>query len=73
MCDCNDVGKHGRPGGMNRRDFIKSVISVGSVTIMAGSLGGHVQAQDAPTAKVAERLMTLNVNGRQRRVGVMPP
>lgn len=72
MCDCNDVGKHARPGGMNRRDFIKSVIAVGSVTVTAGLIGGHAQAQAAPTAKVAERLMTLDVNGRQRRVDVMP-
>ncbi|WP_320045490.1 hypothetical protein [uncultured Desulfobacter sp.] len=31
----------------------------------AGLLGGHAQAQAAPTVKVAERLITLNVNGRQ--------
>jgi len=72
MCDCNDVGKHARPGGMNRREFIKSVIAVGSVTVTAGLIGGHTQVQAASPAKVAERLITLNVNGRQRRVDVMP-
>ena len=49
ICDCNDVGKHARPGGDEP----------------AGLLDGHAQAQAAPTVKVAERLITLNVNGRQ--------
>ncbi|MDX1518133.1 MAG: (2Fe-2S)-binding protein [Woeseiaceae bacterium] len=55
---------------LSRRRFIKAVIasSVAAAT-HAGMYGAH--AQDRPRGAV-ERLISLNVNGRTRRVDVLP-
>ena len=58
---------------MTRRDFIKSVIAAGatvSAGSMLGGLGGCSKKTPAPGA--VERLVSLNVNGKVRRVDVLP-
>jgi aerobic-type carbon monoxide dehydrogenase small subunit (CoxS/CutS family) len=57
--------------GLSRRDVIKGVIAAGSVS-SAGYLfrASSVRAQSSAPGSV-ERLITLNVNGQQRRVDVM--
>jgi aerobic-type carbon monoxide dehydrogenase small subunit (CoxS/CutS family) len=59
------------PKGLSRRDVIKGVIAAGSVS-SAGYLfrASAVHAQNSAPGSV-ERLITLNVNGQQRRVDVM--
>jgi len=55
----------------NRRDFIKGVIASGAaVSAISYTMGGATRAH-AQTAG-AERLLTINVNGRARRVDVLP-
>lgn len=63
-----------RPGGVSRRTFIKGVVAAGAVassaaylmrTTLIGQGGGA-------SAGGVERLITLNVNGRDRRVDIMP-
>src|SRR5579885_3290953 len=69
MADTNDPGA--RPNGWSRRDVIKGVIAGGAVS-SAGYLfrASSVGAQTSAPGSV-ERLITLNVNGQQRRVDVM--
>src|SRR5579871_2355983 len=59
------------PTGLSRRDVIKGVIAGGAVS-SAGYLfrASAVAAQGSAPGSV-ERLVTLNVNGQQRRVDVM--
>src|SRR6202050_624810 len=59
------------PRGLSRRDIIKGVIAGGAVS-SAGYLfrASGVMAQASAPGSV-ERLITLNVNGQQRRVDVM--
>ena len=56
---------------LTRRDVIKGVIAAGAVS-SAGYMfrGSSVRAQSSAPGSV-ERLITLNVNGQQRRVDVM--
>lgn len=58
----------------SRRAFIKGVIAsgavAGSATFLFGGLGGC--SSDRPLAGAVERLLSLNVNGRVRRVDVLP-
>ena len=62
-----------RPGGVSRRDFIKGVIAAGAVASSAGYLlRATLSGQDTAAAGGVERLITLMVNGRERRVDVMP-
>lgn len=70
MCDCN--AEEGRPGGMTRRQFIKSVIAAGVVSFSGPLFMGPAGAQPKAAPGSVERLITLNVNGQQRRVDVMP-
>jgi aerobic-type carbon monoxide dehydrogenase small subunit (CoxS/CutS family) len=60
------------PRPYSRRDFIKGVISAGATASTAGYLFRTTEllAQRALPGSV-ERLITLNVNGQQRRVDVM--
>ena len=58
----------------SRRAFIKGVIASGAAVpaagfVLRGSGAGQAWAQ---TAGTVERLVTLNVNGRDRRVDVLP-
>jgi aerobic-type carbon monoxide dehydrogenase small subunit (CoxS/CutS family) len=61
-----------RPNGVTRRAFIKSIIAGGACVASTNYLfrAATVDAQTAPAGGL-ERLMTINVNGQQRRVDVM--
>ena len=61
-----------RRGGFTRRKFIKGVIAAGATASTAGYLfrGGGVLGPVASAQGAVERLVTLTVNGRQRRVDV---
>jgi aerobic-type carbon monoxide dehydrogenase small subunit (CoxS/CutS family) len=76
-----DPGESGRGTGVSvlknkasRRAFIKGVIASGAIagssTFLFGGIGGC--SSDQPTAGAVERLLSLNVNGRVRRVDVLP-
>ena len=56
----------------SRRNFIKGVIAGGAATYSAGYLfrGGTASAQSGVQGS-AERLITLRVNGQDRRVDVL--
>jgi len=57
--------------GVSRRNFIKGVVAAGAVVSSTGYVfRGTVQAQPATPGSV-ERLITLTVNGQQRRVDIM--
>src|SRR4029079_848236 len=57
---------------VSRRAFIKGVIGSGAAAFSAGYLfrSAHVSPALLAQAGVSERLITLNVNGQQRRVDV---
>ena len=60
-----------------RRQFIKAVIASGAVATSGARLGDAAaapQAKPPPSSSAAtgDRLMTLRVNGRDRRVDVLP-
>ena len=55
------------PKSVSRRRFIKGVIGGGAAVSSANYL---FRAAALPTAGAGDRLITLNVNGRQRRVDV---
>src|SRR5262245_33349731 len=62
------------PNNVSRRDFIKGVIAAGAAVSSASYLFrtnalGQAQAPSAPGS--VERLVTLTVNGQERRVDVM--
>ena len=68
-----DVLEEGVLKAVSRRDFIKGVISGGMAVSSASYLfraSSMLQGQQAAVG-VGERLITLNVNGQQRRVDVM--
>ncbi len=58
----------------SRREFIKGVIASGAIASAAGVVGHRslVSSARAQAAGTAERLVTLSVNGRDRRVDVLP-
>jgi aerobic-type carbon monoxide dehydrogenase small subunit (CoxS/CutS family) len=59
--------------GVSRRNFIKGVIASGAVASAAGYLWrANISGQAGAATGAAERLITINVNGRDRRVDVMP-
>jgi aerobic-type carbon monoxide dehydrogenase small subunit (CoxS/CutS family) len=57
-----------------RRAFIKGVIASGAAVSSAGYLfrGGIVPSAHAQAMGAVERMITLNVNGKDRRVDVLP-
>jgi len=57
----------------SRRAFIKGVIASGAAVPAAGFImrGHGVTTAFAQTSGAVERLVTLNVNGRDRRVDVL--
>jgi aerobic-type carbon monoxide dehydrogenase small subunit (CoxS/CutS family) len=61
-------------GNVSRRGFIKGVIAAGAVASGSAYLfrSASVAGQPASAAGAVERLMTLNINGQDRRVDVMP-
>src|SRR5665213_2719076 len=74
MPDIHDSEPSFKPSSLNltRRDVIKGVIAAGAVSASAGYMfrSAIVRAQTSAPGSV-ERLITLNVNGQQRRVDVM--
>ncbi|MFO1183628.1 MAG: twin-arginine translocation signal domain-containing protein [Bauldia sp.] len=73
----HDHADHGQPNAgrtkASRRDFIKGVVASGVAVSASGYVlvGKPGQAQ-AQAAGAVERLMTINVNGVDRRVDVLP-
>jgi aerobic-type carbon monoxide dehydrogenase small subunit (CoxS/CutS family) len=59
------------PSQWSRRDFIKGVIASG-VTVSGLSYFGAGRTPLLAQASAAERLLTLTVNGQERRVDVLP-
>src|SRR5712664_722374 len=57
--------------GLSRRTFIKGVISSGMAVSSANYLFRASTLLGQPGAGLGERLITLNVNGQQRRVDAM--
>jgi aerobic-type carbon monoxide dehydrogenase small subunit (CoxS/CutS family) len=69
MADSLDLHNAGEdPRAVSRRRFIRSVIGGGVAISSAGYLLHNVTVHGA---SAGERLITLNVNGQQRRVDVM--
>jgi aerobic-type carbon monoxide dehydrogenase small subunit (CoxS/CutS family) len=62
------------PRSASRRNFIKGVIAAGTVASGSAYLfrSATLSGQRASAAGAVERLITLNVNGQDRRVDVMP-
>jgi aerobic-type carbon monoxide dehydrogenase small subunit (CoxS/CutS family) len=56
----------------SRRNFIKGVIAAGAVTSTSAYLFRTTTVHGQPAAGAVERLITLNVNGQERRVDVAP-
>lgn len=61
----------------SRRTFIKGIIASGAVAgsagFLVGGIGGCSSSDDGtPVAGAVERLLSLTVNGRVRRVDVLP-
>ncbi len=64
-----DMGR----AGVSRRQFIKSVIASGAVVSAGGILmSGPARPARAAARGTVERLVSLNVNGKVRRVDVLP-
>jgi aerobic-type carbon monoxide dehydrogenase small subunit (CoxS/CutS family) len=61
---------------VSRRDFIKGIIatgaSVSAIGYVFGGLNGLAGVAGAQSTGAVERLISLNVNGRVRRVDVLP-
>src|SRR5213080_5474989 len=61
------------PQSVTRRNFIKGVVAAGAVASSSAYLFRTATLHGQPSAAGAvERLITLNVNGQDRRVDVMP-
>jgi aerobic-type carbon monoxide dehydrogenase small subunit (CoxS/CutS family) len=56
----------------SRRNFIKGVIAAGAVTSTSAYLFRTTTIHGQPASGAVERLLTLNVNGQERRVDVAP-
>ena len=69
MADTNNM--EDTPKGLTRRDVIKGVIAAGAVSSAAYLFRTSVVRAQQSAAGAVERLVTLNVNGQQRRVDVM--
>ena len=69
----HEITEYADPG-VSRRNFIKGVIAAGAAVSSAGYLfrgGGSTALAQATSPGSVERLITLTVNGQQRRVDVM--
>jgi len=69
MADLNNM--EDTPKGLSRRDVIKGVIAAGAVSSGAYLFRTSVVRAQQSAAGSVDRLLTLNVNGQQRRVDVM--
>ena len=62
----------GNQPGVSRRSFIKGVIAAGAtVSASAYLFRANIAGQDSALPGSVERLITLNVNGQERRVDVL--
>jgi aerobic-type carbon monoxide dehydrogenase small subunit (CoxS/CutS family) len=63
----------GIPKNVSRRNFIKGVVASGAVVSTAGYLwrSSTIQGQQVSAPGSVERLITLSVNGQDRRVDVL--
>src|SRR5262247_1972854 len=59
------------PRSLSRRDIIKGVIAAGAVSSSAYLFRNSIVRAQQSAAGSVERLVTLTVNGQQRRVDVM--
>ena len=66
-----DEAEMGR-AGMSRRDFIKGIIATGASISAMGYVFGGCAGDMGSAPGAVERLISLNVNGRVRRVDVLP-
>jgi aerobic-type carbon monoxide dehydrogenase small subunit (CoxS/CutS family) len=57
---------------VSRRNFIKGVIAAGAAASSSAYLFRSTTVHGQPAAGAVERLITLNVNGQDRRVDVAP-
>src|SRR5450432_2060915 len=62
---------HDAPRAVSRRDFIKGVIASGAAVSSASYLFRASSLLHGQQLGAGERLLTLNINGQQRRVDVM--
>jgi len=62
---------HDAPRAVSRRNFIKGVIASGATVSSAGYLFRASSLLHGQELSAGERLLTLNINGQQRRVDVM--
>jgi aerobic-type carbon monoxide dehydrogenase small subunit (CoxS/CutS family) len=69
MPDTNNM--EDTPKGFSRRDVIKGVIAAGAVSSSAYLFRNSIVRAQQSAAGSVERLVTLTVNGQQRRVDVM--
>jgi aerobic-type carbon monoxide dehydrogenase small subunit (CoxS/CutS family) len=60
------------PQSVSRRSFIKGVIAAGTVASTSAYLFRTSTMHGQSAAGAVERLITLNVNGQERRIDVMP-
>ena len=60
------------PNSASRRNFIKGVIAAGAAASSTAYLFRTTTVHGQPAAGAVERLVTLNVNGQDRRVDLMP-
>ena len=60
------------PQSVSRRNFIKGVIAAGAVASSSAYLFRTTTMHGQSAVGAVERLLTLNVNGQDRRVDVMP-
>jgi aerobic-type carbon monoxide dehydrogenase small subunit (CoxS/CutS family) len=59
------------PAHVSRRNFIKGVVAAGAVASSSAYLFRSATLHGQPSAGAVERLITLNVNGQDRRIDVM--
>ena len=59
------------PAHVSRRNFIKGVVAAGAVASSSAYLFRSTTLHGQPSAGAVERLITLNVNGQDRRIDVM--
>jgi len=62
----------GTSNSVSRRNFIKGVVAAGAVASTSAYLFRTTTLHGQPAAGAVERLITLNVNGQDRRVDVAP-
>jgi aerobic-type carbon monoxide dehydrogenase small subunit (CoxS/CutS family) len=60
------------PSNVSRRNFIRGVVAAGAVASSSAYLFRTATVHGQPAAGAVERLITLNINGQDRRLDVMP-